>query len=379
MTRRMRIMLICLAILFGAIIAYKIFVSIMIKRFLAANQSPIATVSTMKVGSEVWQSQLKASGSLRAVQGVSVTTELAGMVQAIYFKPGALVEKDTVLAQLNSDSEIAQLHVYQANRDLAKIVLARDTKQFAAHAISQATLDSDAANLKSLQAQVEQQAAIIDNKIIKAPFSGRLGISAVNLGQFVNPGDKVVTLQQLDPMYVDFYVPQQQLFQLAIGQTVEITLDALSGEKFTGKITTIDPIIDVNTRNVEVEATMANPDLKMVPGMFSSVIVTTGNPKNYLTLPQTAVTFNPYGNIIYLVQKNNSEKDKDGKPTLTVKQAFVTTGETRGDQVTVLSGLKEGDEIVTSGQLKLKNGSRIAINNTIMPSNNPAPTALNTY
>jgi len=365
MKKRMFIMLICVGILFGVIFGYKLFISLMMKRYMAANVSPAVTVSAMPVGYSLWQPKLRASGSSRALKGVSVTTELAGMVQTIYFTPGAFVEAGTVLVQLNADSDVALLHSLQASADLAKTVYTRDKAQFAVKAVSQATLDADAANLKSADAQVEQQAATVAKKTIRAPFSGRLGISAVNPGQYINPGDKVVTLQTLDPIYVDFFVPQQMLAQLQTGLPVNITTDTFIGQTYTGKITTIDPLVDRTTRNVEVEATIMNPKSELTPGMFVSVEVDVGTEQKYLTLPQTAISFNPYGQLVYVVMQSGADK--------IVKQAFVKTGETRGDQVTILEGLKEGDMIVTSGQLKLKNGSKVIINNSIVPPNNPAP------
>ena len=368
MKRRMKIMLICVGILFGGIFIYKIFMGLMLKYFLA-NQSQVVTVSAMKVEYEPWHPKLKASGSLRAIRGVNVTTELAGMVQTIYFTPGAVVEENAVLVQLKAATDIAQLQALQANAALAKINYLRDQAQFAVQAVSKATVDADAANLKSLDAQVAQQTATAAKKTITAPFAGRLGISAVNPGQYINTGDQVVTLQQLDPIYVDFYMPQQALVQLKTGQAVDVSVDTYPDKVFAGTITTIDPIVDVNTRNVEVEATVTNPDFKLIPGMFATAVVHTGAPKRYLTLPQTAISYNPYGDIIYII----NQKGKGKKAVLTVTQNFVTTGETRGDQVQILQGLKEGDRVVTSGQLKLKNGSHVIINNTVAPNNNPAP------
>lgn len=376
MKSRMILMLICVGILFGAILISKTLQKYISHRHAAA-RSYVVTVSTMKAGYSSWDSKLKATGSMRAVTGVSVTTELAGMVKDITFTPGAMVAKDALLVQLNIDSDVALLHSLQANAELAKITYDRDKAQYAVQAVSKQTVDSDAANLKSLQAQVEEQIATIAKKTIRAPFGGRLGISAVNPGQYVNPGDKVVTLQTLDPIYIDFYVPQQSLIQLGIGQPVTVTTDSFPGKAFTGKITTIDPLVDVNTRNVEVEATISNPSFELTPGMFAYAEVVIGAPKPFITLPQTAVSFNPYGSIIYYVEEKG--KDAKGNPNLIAKQRFVTTGDTRGDQVTILSGVKEGETIVTSGQLKLKNGSPIAINNSVVPSNNPSPKLPNDY
>jgi membrane fusion protein (multidrug efflux system) len=349
----------------------------MMKRFFAKQQEPTVTVSTMKASYEAWQPTLKASGSTRAVTGVFVTAQLAGMIQTISFKPGARVEKGDVLVQQNADTDIAQLHVYQANAALAKITYNRDKAQYKFHAVSKQQLDTDEQNLKSLLAQVEQQASTVLKKTITAPFAGKLGISKVNPGQYLNPGDQIVMLQTFDPIYVDFYLPQQTLAQLAIGQDVTITTETFPGKTFAGKITTINPAVDTDTRNVEVEATMANPTMELAPGMFTTVEVNTGAPKQYLTLPQTAVNFNTYGDLIYLAKE--SGKTNAGKPVLIARQAFVETGGTRGDQIIILKGVKEGDTVITSGQLKLKNGTPIVINNTIQPSDSQHPSTPNEH
>ena len=373
MKKRMRIMLIFVSVLFGCIFAYKMFTSIMIKMYIAANQSPVISVSAMEASYSSWQPQLSATGSLRAIRGVNVTTELAGMVQGIYFTPGSSVKEQTLLVQLNAVSDNALLHSLEANAELAKVTYLRDKAQYAAQAVSKQTVDADAANLKSLLAQVAQQAATVAKKTIRAPFAGRLGISTVNPGQYVNPGDMIVTLQTLDPIYIDFYLPQQSLAAIKVGQPVKVRTDAFPGKDFSGQITTVNPAVDTSTRNVEVEATLNNPTMELTPGMFAQVVVDTAEAKPQLTLPMTAISFNPYGQLVYLIEE--SGQDKKGEPILTVHQAFVITGETRGDQVAILQGIKAGDKVVTSGQLKLKNGSLVAINNSIVPANNPNPSA----
>jgi membrane fusion protein (multidrug efflux system) len=272
--------------------------------------------------------------------------------------------------QLNADSDIALLHSLQAAADLSTTVYKRDQAQFEIQVISKAALDNDVADLKSKKAQVAQQAAIVEKKAIRAPFAGRLGITMINPGQYVNPGDKVVTLQSLDPIYVDFSVPQQRISSIAVGQKITTVTDTYPDRIFLGKISAINPQVDTATRNVQIEATIKNPKRELLPGMFASIKVDTGTRQRYLTLPQTAVSFNPYGATVYIVEKGNGP---DGKQMLTAKQSFVTTGDTRGDQVAILSGLKAGDVVVTSGQLKLKNGSTVIINNKVQPSNNPSP------
>lgn len=372
MKKRMMIMLLALGILFGLIILYKLFAYIVMQRFIAANQFPTVTVSTMKAESSEWQSKLTAVATVRATKGVNVTTELAGMIRTICFTPGSYVKKGELLVQLNIDPDTAQLEALKANTKLAKITYKRDKAQYAVHAVSKQTLDTDEQNLQSLQAQVREQIANIAKKTIRAPFDGKLGISVVNPGKYLNPGDMIVTLQTFDPIYVDFALPQQELAKIKTGIAVVVTNDAYPNQIFKGKITTINPIVDIDTRNVQVEATIGNPEHTLTPGMFSYITIPTGAPAHYLTLPQTAITFNPYGNLLYIVEDKGKD-EKTGKPLLTVLQSFVVTGDTRGDQIQVLKGLEEGKTVVTSGQLKLKNGSRIAINNTVQPPNNPNP------
>ncbi len=390
MAKRMTIMLIALGILFGLIFAYHSFKNHMMNKYIKGQQQ-VVTVTTIEAKNQPWQPRVKASGSMRAIKGVDVTTELAGMVTTILFKPGSQVTEGTVLVNLNDDAEVAQLRALMAVEDIARITYERDKAQFAVQAVSQQTLDNDAATLKSAQAQVNQQKATVDKKIIRAPFTGRLGISYVNPGQYVNPGDKIVTLQSLDPIYVDFYLPQQSLKLIKQGLPVTLTSDAYPNQTFTGKITTINPIVETATRNIQVEATISNPKQLLLPGMFSTVEVATGKPNQFLTLPQTAVSYNPYGEIAYIVKeqtedendgkdkktKKDKTKDKNDKPVLIAHQTFIKVGEARGDQTTVLSGLKEGDIVVTSGQLKLKNGSVVVIDNKIVPTNDPKPNLVN--
>ncbi len=373
MRKRMLIMLIGLGILFGGIFGYHFIKGMMVKKYMASMGAPPVAVATMEVKTQTWQQTTQATGSLRAIRGVDVTTEIAGLITTIQFKPGSQVKKGDLLIKLNADTEIAQLEALKASEQLAQITYNRDKAQFAIQAVSQATVDADIANLKNLQAQVEQQKTIIEKKHIRAPFSGRLGICYVNPGQYLNPGDKIVTLQTLDPIYVDFYLPQQTLVSVTKGLPVQLTSDTYPGKIFTGKITTINPLVDVATRNVQMEATVDNPKNELIPGMFTNVEITTGKPKPYLTVPKTAIAFNPYGEIAYLVQE---KMEKDGKKQLIAQQTFVDVGASRGDQISVLRGLKEGETVVVSGQHKLKNGSPLIINNTTMPSDNPKPTSV---
>lgn len=371
MIKRMVIMLVAVSLLFGAIFAYHILKARMQKKSMGAMQAPPVTVTALKAEYQSWQPELKAVGSLRAVRGVDVTSEVAGLVQTLYFNSGDEVKENQVLLQLKADSDIAQLRSLEAAAGLAQTVYDRDKKQFEVQAVSGALLEADAADLKSKRAQVAQQAALVDKRTIRVPFAGKLGISTVNPGQYINPGDKIVTLQSLDLIYIDFYLPQQELSRVSLGQSVSVTTDSFPDRTFTGRITSVNPQVDQTTRNFETEATIDNPRRLLLPGMYASVVVRSGAVQHYLTLPQTAVTFNPYGETVFLIEEKG--KGPEGQPLLIARQAFVTTGPTRGDQIAILKGIKGEDVVVTSGQLKLKSGSRVIINNQFQPSNNPAP------
>ena len=346
---------------------------VQISALIAQSKQPLpaAVVTALKVPFEDWQPSVTAVGSMKAVRGVDVTTEVGGIVRTLGFKPGQEVAAQALLVQLNADSDVAQLHSLEATADLAVIVLKRDKAQLAVNAISQAQVDTDTADLKAKLAAAEQQRALVEKKSIRAPFAGRIGITGVNPGQYLNPGDKIATLQTFDPIYIDFTVPQTQLESIAIGQTVSVTADGLSNQTFSGRISTIDTQFDPTTRNVTVEATVANPKQSLVPGMFARAVVNSGGTKRYLTVPQTSVTYNPYGTTVFIATSSKNDK---GEEVLTAQQTFIKTGPTRGDQVAIVSGVKEGDLLITSGQMKLKNGSPVKIDNSAAPLNDPAPT-----
>ncbi|MDQ2736382.1 MAG: efflux RND transporter periplasmic adaptor subunit, partial [Pseudomonadota bacterium] len=264
-----------------------------IQKLIASSPKPSPqTVTSTHVEALEWQPQLAAVGSITAVRGVDVTTEIAGLVRSIEFKSGQEVKAGQVLVQLNADSDIAQLHSLQAAAELSATVVKRDQAQLEVQAIAQAQVDADTADLKSRRALVAQQEATIAKKTIRAPFSGKLGITTVNPGQYVNPGDKIVTLQTIDPIYVDIYLPQRQIGGLLLGQTVNVVTDGFPGVTFAGRITAINAKVDPATRNVQVEATLPNPKRQLLPGMFANADVVVGEKKRYLTLPQTAITYN---------------------------------------------------------------------------------------
>jgi membrane fusion protein (multidrug efflux system) len=371
MTKRMLLMLVLVGLVFGGIFGFQAFKAHMIRKFMAAQGQPVQTVSTAKAAYGEWQPSFDAVGTLVAVRGADLAPEIAGIVTAIRFKSGDDVKAGAPLVDLNAAQEIAQLQALEASAQLAGINYARDAEQLKVKAVSQAVVDTDAANLKAARAQLANQQALIDKKRIRAPFAGRLGIRAVNLGQYVSAGTKLVTLQALDPIFVDFSVPQSLLGSIAVGQEVAAKSDAFPGERFDGKVTAIDAKVDPATRNATVRASLQNPQHRLLPGMFATVEVHTGTVQRYLTLPQAAISYNPYGDTVYVVDEQG--KGPAGKPKLVAEQRFVTTGATRGDQVAVLSGIKEGDIVVTAGQIKLRNGSPIVINNALQPLNNPAP------
>jgi membrane fusion protein (multidrug efflux system) len=385
LTKRMTIMLVAVFVLIGGIVGYNMLQAAMLKKFIGTGGIPPATVSTMAAHSQDWQDTVSAVGSARAVRGVDVSTEIAGLVRHLNFASGADVSPGTALVELNSDAERAQVETLKVAVDLAMITLTRDREQLTVQAVSQATIDNDEADLRSKKAQLAQMQATLEKKTILAPFAGRLGISTIAPGQYLNAGDKIVSLQAIDPIYVDFFLPQQQISRITRKEAVSVTTDAWPGREFKGKISAVNSTIDPATRNIQVEATIANPDRALLPGMYAKVSVQIGGVQRFITLPQAAVTYNPYGASVYLAQPGDSAKAGDssksggsatpagGAPSLVATQAFVTLGPTRGDQVAVVKGIKEGDTVVTSGQMKLRPGTPLIVNNAVEPRNDPNP------
>ncbi len=371
MAKRMIIMLISVGIVLGIVFTWEAVISPMfLKKFIASMANPPQTVSTAKAVTQDWQKEIVAVGSLRAQRGADLSTQVGGIVSAVHFESGAEVEAGTLLVELSSADDVAKLNSLKAAASLAQTTYDRDQRQLQAQAVSRQVVDTDEGNLRSAQAQVAQQQAIIDYKFIKAPFSGRLGIRQIDVGQYVSPGLAIVSLQALDPIYVDFTLPQQNIAQIKTGQKVTALVDSFPGVEFTGTIAALNSRIDTATRNIQVRATIPNPDHKLLPGMFTTVRIAIGDVQKLVTLPQTSITYNPYGSTVFLVDQ---KKDDNGKDTLNARQVFVTAGDTRGDQVSVLKGVNEGETVVTAGQLKLRNGSPLNVNNEVQPSNDPNP------
>ncbi|MGH8216529.1 MAG: efflux RND transporter periplasmic adaptor subunit [Rhodanobacteraceae bacterium] len=389
--KRLIIVIVAVLILFALLVGFNTFKGIMIGKFMKSMANPPQTVSTMVARYQDWQPHVEAFGNVRAVHGADLAFDVSGLVDSVEVKSGSGVKKGDVLIKLKDTQDRATLEALRAKADLAEVTAKRAKQQLAVKAISQASYDAATADLKNAKAQADAQAALVAKKTLRAPFAGRIGIITANPGQYINAGASVVTVQQLDPLYVDFTVPQSSLQQMQVGSNVEITADAFAGKSFAGKVSATDPKVDVSTRNVGVEATVPNPDELLVPGMFAKVAVDAGSEQRYLTLPQTSVAYAPYGDTVFVVHEGQPPShDENGKPVPAasagnkpeqgkggpshyVQQVIVQLGPTRGDQVAIVSGIKEGDVIVTSGQSKLKNGTPVNITNKVEPAFDPNP------
>ena len=328
-------------------------------------------VTTAVARTEAWESVLTSVGSLAAVQGVTVTTELAGKIVNIAFKPGTLARAGELLVQQDTSSEEAQLRATEATVALAKLNLERLSKLLAGRTISQSQYDNADAQFKQAVAQSDNIRATIAKKTIRASFGGRLGIRLVNVGQMLNPGDAIVSLQSLDPIFVDFLLPQQQLAQVQPGLPVRVATDALPGQVIDGKITAINPQVDSATRNIRIQATIANSEERLRPGMFVNVAVVMPAKTKVLSIPATAVLYAPYSDSVFIVEEKTDEKS--GQTGKAVRQQFARLGEKRGDFVAVVSGLKEGDTVVSTGVFKLRNAQSVIEDNTLSPEFKIAP------
>lgn len=351
-----------LLLVFGAILSWNIIRAILIQRHLAAN-IPVPAVTTTKATQGTWQPSLYAVGTLVAVNGVNISTQAEGNVATINFQSGQRVKKNDFLLQIDDRQEQAQLQNNLAAMKLAQITNERNKTLLQQNAISQQAFDQSNATYQQAVATVAQTQAIINYKHIIAPFDGKLGIRQVNLGQYVKPGDTIVSLQSMDPLYINFYLPEQHLHQLSIGQLVTLKVDAMPKTIFNGKINALESLVDVETHNLTVQATVNNKDEKLYPGLFARIRVILPLKKKVVLVPATAINYTVYGNTIFVVNREKSS----GKEILTVSLRDVKTGEERNGQIIITDGIKAGDEVVTSGQLKLTNGQAIIINNAVQP------------
>jgi membrane fusion protein, multidrug efflux system len=331
---------------------------------------PPEAVTTVVAKEDSWQGTQHAIGSAEAVRGVTVSADLPGIVQEITFTSGKTASAGAVLVRLDTSTEQAQLGAAEAQRDLAHLNLERAKELMGKEVISQAEFDRVSAEAKSADATAAEMQALVNRKTIRAPFTGILGIRRVNLGQYLAGGDPVVSLQALDPIYVNFGVPQQETGALRVGNQVQAIVEGVDGVASTGKITAINSVVDEATRNVEVQATFANPKGVLRPGMFVEIDMILDSKSAVVALPSSAINFAPYGNSVFIVE---DVKGPNGQTYRGVRQQFVKLGAARGDQVAVLSGVKPGEEVVSSGVFKLRPGAAVEVNNEIQPSNNPAP------
>lgn len=400
--KRMIIVVLVVLVLFAALVGFNTFKGIMVGKFMQSMANPPQTVSTMEAALLTWQPTLEAFGNVRAVQGADLAFDVPGLVAQIQVASGADVESGQVLIQLVDDQDRATLEALRAQAQLAQLTARRAREQLAVKAISQAGYDAAVADARNASAQADAQAALVARKTLRAPFAGRIGIITASPGQYANAGETMVTLQQLDPVYVDFHLAQASLENLHTGSTVAVSAQGVSNQVFTGQVSAVDPKLALDTRNIGVEATLANPGHLLLPGMFTHVAVDNGAPRQYLTLPATAITYAPYGDTVFVVHEGQppapaaggnpqqahaatTDPAAEGKsgaakpgavqaePPHYVEQVLVEAGPTRGDQVAVVSGIRAGDVIVTSGQLKLKNGTPVNINNTVQPAFDPDP------
>ena len=365
MIKRMLVMVVALGLFFGGVFGWKAFVGGKIRQAIAEQGPPVAAVSTAMVESSNWVPQLQTVATLRSAQAVDVTAQVDGQITRLHFDSGDEVERGTLLLEQYVADDRAELKALQADLRLAEIEVKRITQLVAERLLPERDLDSATSRLDRVRAEVESLNVAIGKKSIRAPFAGRLGIRQVNLGQFIEPGDAIVRLESLDRLYADFKLPQQALPRLDVGQSVEVTVDAWPGEFFRGEVSAIEPGIDTATRNISLRAEIGNSDGRLRPGMFAEIGVALPERRNVLLVPQSAISFSPFGNSVYIVEAAESGS--------VVRNTYVNVGETRGDLIEVMDGLEAGQQIVTSGQLKLRDGAPVTINNQVPVSASTAP------
>ncbi|HEV3484887.1 MAG TPA: efflux RND transporter periplasmic adaptor subunit [Vicinamibacterales bacterium] len=371
MAKRMILMLVLMAVFIAALGFIKVKQFQAMAGQFAAMQPPPEAVTTIVAQQEHWPEVLSAIGTVAAVQGVTVSADLPGVVDRIAFESGRTVQQGDVLVELDTRQEQAQLAAAEAQLELARLNFQRMKGLVEQDAVSRAEYDNAAAAQKQAEARIREIRATIARKTIRAPFSGVLGIRQVNLGQYLSGGDPIVPLQSLNPIYVNFGVPQQDASRVRIGRSLRVVAGDLGAAEFTGRITAVDSVVDTDTRNVQVQATLANPGGRLRPGMFVQTELGVGATRAVIPLPASAISYAPYGDSVFVV---TDLKNQDGAVYRGVRQQVVKLGASRGDQVAVVSGISPGDEVVTSGVFKLRNGAAVAVNNSVQPANSAAPT-----
>jgi len=383
-TLRWVLMLVGVIVVFGGVFLIKAMFAKGTNDFFDHMAQPAVTISATAAKQDRWSSTDAAVGTLAAINGIDVTAESGGVVRSIEFKAGQPVQAGAILVRLNTANEEAVLKALESSAQLAQVQAQRWQALGRDKLVSVDDVQTRTTAAANARAQVEAQRALIAQKTVRAPFSGVLGIRRVNLGQFISPGTAVVSLQQLDPIFVNFSLPEQMIGKIREGTPMHASIDALPGQAFTGTITAVDPQVDPATHNFTVQATLPNPGGALRPGTFARVGFDLGVVRDVVVIPQTAVSFNPYGNAVFVISKvarKPGETDAQGKPLtgdkLVVTQRFIKTGATRGDLIEVTEGLKPGEQVVTSGLLKLRNGSEVLIDNTVQPSADAQPAVQN--
>lgn len=365
----MVLMLLVVGIFFGGVFGWKAWTAYQSNMLMASTAMPPITVSTTVATHESWRPVIPSVGTLRASQGVDVTAREAGMITVLRFESGAVVQAGDLLAQQYVDDERARLAALEADVRLAELNLIRAKDLVDQNLTSQFEYDTARTDRDRAVAQADNVRLLIDKKSIRAPFAGRIGIRQVDLGQYVEPGDPIVRLEALDKILVDFPVSQRSIGLVEVGQPLRIYVDAYPGNAFHGTIMAIAPNVRSTTRDVRLEGLVDNPDEQLLPGMFAEVEIQLPEKRTVVTLPQATITYSPYGDSVYVLREARGE---DGAMVLTAENRFVQTGETRGDQVAILSGVEAGETVVTAGQIKLRNGARVVVDNSVLVSNQPA-------
>ncbi|MFQ3216201.1 efflux RND transporter periplasmic adaptor subunit [Paraperlucidibaca sp.] len=383
MNKRMMWMLVITAVVFGGLFGMKWFGNKMMNQYFDNMPMPAAAVSSAKAASLSWRSTISGVGTVVASQGTRISSESGGLVAKVHFESGAQVKRGDLLVTLSAGSEQADLARLQSQATLAKSELSRLQRLYKLEAISKSELDRAETDFRATQSAADGQRAKLAQKQIRAPFSGQLGIRQVDVGQYLQAGETMVTLQQLDPVYIDFTLPEKDVLLVDVGQSVTVTLDGQNDRVFEGVVSAIEPQVNVQTRNFKVRANVANADRSLRPGQFARAEIALPDVRKVVAIPLTSVSYNPYGNSVYVIVKAPKKAAAEGKEAtaekskdeLVVRRRFIKTGEARGDMVEVTEGVNAGDEVATSGLLKLQNDAKVIINNTVMPpsSTNPTP------
>ena len=383
MNKRMMWMLVITAVVFGGLFGMKWFGNKMMNQYFDNMPMPAAAVSSAKAASLSWRSTISGVGTVVASQGTRISSESGGLVAKVHFESGAQVKRGDLLVTLSAGSEQADLARLQSQATLAKSELSRLQRLYKLEAISKSEFDRAETDFRATQSAADGQRAKLAQKQIRAPFSGQLGIRQVDVGQYMQAGETMVTLQQLDPVYIDFTLPEKDILLVDVGQSVKVTLDGQNDRVFEGVVSAIEPQVDVQTRNFKVRANVANADRSLRPGQFARAEIALPDVRKVVAIPLTSVSYNPYGNSVYVIVKAPKKAAAEGEEAtaeksedeLVVRRRFIKTGEARGDMVEVTEGVNAGDEVATSGLLKLQNDAKVIINNTVMPpsSTNPTP------